>query len=139
MLRNYLYRRKKSIMTEAEIAFFHRLEKVINDKFLIVPQAHLSLIFNHRIEGQTWTHAFSRINGKSVDFLICDKENLKPYFAIELDDRSHELKERKARDYFVNYVFNNAKITLIRFKQGQWKNEEMIKNKIIYELNKSRF
>jgi len=44
-------------------------------------------VLEHRIKGQDWKAAFRRINGKSVDFVICDKAYIKPLLAIELDGK----------------------------------------------------
>ena len=95
---------------------------------MIIPQAHFSMFLEHRIKGQNWKAAFSRINGKSVDFLICNNE-MKPLFAVELDDSTHNRLERQKRDIFVNSIMNNANMPLLRFKAGEW-NNETIKQKV---------
>ncbi|MHB0967289.1 MAG: DUF2726 domain-containing protein [Bellilinea sp.] len=57
--------------------------------------------------------AYNRINRKNVDFLICDPQTLKPKFAIELDDASHQRADREERDEIVNQVFEAADLPLI--------------------------
>ena len=83
---------------------------------------------NHEIKGQNWSGAFSKINGKSVDFLICSN-SMKPIVAIELDDSTHNSPNRQKRDMFVNSIINNADIALLRFEVGKW-NDKIIKQKV---------
>lgn len=111
----YHYKRKNLIMTPAETRFFKILDEAIGDGYYVFPQVHLSSILEHRIHGQNWWAAFHHINRKSVDFVICDKESVKPLAAIELDDWSHHLDHRKDRDIEVERIFEGAQLPLIRF------------------------
>jgi len=112
----YHYSRRGLIMTAAEIRFFKHLELLIGKNYYIFPQIHLSTLFDHKIYGQHFWSAFQHINRKSVDFVVCSKDTVKPQFAIELDDRSHELEHRKQRDAEVERIFHIAGLPLVRFK-----------------------
>ena len=90
----YNYKIKKSVMTIAEENFYKKLTSALHDNYVIVPQAHLSMIFDHTVYGQNWRGAFSVINGKSIDFLIIDRGTFQPLVGIELDDSSHERHDR---------------------------------------------
>src|SRR6202046_2822422 len=63
-------------------------------------------------------HPASRrgVMAKSVDFVICDVLTLDPVAAIEVDDRSHLLPERQQRDAFVNALFLEIGLPLMRVK-----------------------
>ena len=63
------------------------------------PQVHLSALLDHKVKGQDWRIAFRHINGKSVDYVLCDKATLQPVYAIELDDYTHEPRTRY-KSYF---------------------------------------
>lgn len=67
-------------MTQHELIFYKTLLEAISG-CVIIPQAHLSMFLDHKVYGQNWSRAFSRINGKSVDFLICTN-NMKPLTAL---------------------------------------------------------
>jgi Protein of unknown function (DUF2726) len=54
------------------------------------------------------------VMAKSVDFVVCDVLTLDPVAAIEVDDRSHLLPERRNRDAFVNAVFAEIGLPLVR-------------------------
>ena len=59
---------------------------------------------------------WNKIYRKHVDFLICDRDTLKPIVAIELDDSTHARENRQLRDEFVNQIFTAAKLPLIHIK-----------------------
>ena len=82
----YKYQAKEYFMTKSESEFFRMLDQAIGGKYYIFPQAHLSAILNHKVPGQNWKYAFRHINGKSVDYVLCNKQTLKTVYAIELDD-----------------------------------------------------
>lgn len=111
----YNYQKKEMVMTKAEARFFEKLTGIIGEKFIIIPQAHLSVFIDHKVKGQNWKGAFSVINGKSVDFLLVEKNTLKPVVAIELDDWSHKEEERILRDEKVKRILDESGVLLIRF------------------------
>jgi hypothetical protein len=45
--------------------------------------------------------------------VVCDPQTLKPLFAVELDDISHQRTERQERDAFVDQVFQAANLPLV--------------------------
>jgi hypothetical protein len=114
--RNYKYLPKDSIMTKSEMDFFWTLNKVVNDRYFIFPQVHLSALLDHKVVGQEWKYAFYHINAKSVDYVLCSKTTLQPLYAIELDDPSHDRVDRITRDIEVERIFNEASIPLVRFR-----------------------
>lgn len=111
----YHYERRDLIMTRAENDFFKMLDAAVGDNYYVFPQVHLSSLFEHKVHGQDWWKAFHHINRKSVDFVICDKQTVRPLAAIELDDWSHKLDKRQARDAEVERIFKGANFPLLRF------------------------
>lgn len=125
------YKKKQYLLTKSEHDFFNTLSQVIENQLYIFPQVHLSDLFEHKIYGQNWRGALNHIQRKSVDFVICDKEYLKPLCAIELDDSSHNTQDRADRDETVEEIFKNANLPLIRIKNtGTW-DKELIKEYIL--------
>lgn len=125
------YKRKQYLLTKSEHDFFNILNQVIENQLYVFPQVHLSNLFEHKIYGQNWRGALNHIQRKSVDFVICDKEYLKPLCAIELDDSSHNNPDREDRDVTVEEIFKNANLPLIRIKNtGTW-DKELIKEQIL--------
>lgn len=68
------------------------------------------------MKGQEWKYAFSHINGKSVDYVLCNRTSLEPTYAIELDDDTHDKPNRRERDTEVERIFEAANLPLVRFK-----------------------
>lgn len=101
----YTYAAKDLIMTRSEAEFFHRLNDAVAERYFVFPQVHLSALLDHRMKGQDWRIAFRHINGKSVDFVLCDKATLQPVYALELDDPTHDRRDRSRRDKEVERIF----------------------------------
>jgi len=127
---NYIYQTKSAIMTDAEANFFSILTEVVENKYYIFPQIHLPSILNHKIVRQNWYGAYRHIDEKSVDFVLCNRNNLEPVLAIELDDNSHLRDDRIQRDIEVDRVLSHAKLPLIRFSNHGKFNVDEIEHKI---------
>ena len=104
------------------------LLEAVGNEYHVYPQVHLSAIIDHKVEGQNWKAAFSHINGKSVDFVICDKRNFRPLAGIELDDKTHEARSRQLRDVEVERIFVEAGLNLIRVPSSEAKNPATVKH-----------
>lgn len=132
---SYKYNRKEFLISRAEHEFFDILVEVLGGQYYVFTQVHLPTILDHKIRnGQNWKGAFSHINGKSVDFVICDKAYIKPLLAIELDDRSHEREDRIERDSIVEQMLKDANMPLLRFPNNGSFNKEEIKKLILENL-----
>ena len=59
---------------------------------------------------------FGKISQRHVDFLGCDPKTMKPLFGIELDDSSHNSSKKQKSDYFLNKVFEDANLPLLRIR-----------------------
>lgn len=129
----YFYTAKSLMMTRTESEFFSKLDRVVRDRYYVFPQVHLSALLDHKVKGQDWRFAFRHINGKSVDFVLCDRETLRPTYAIELDDLTHDQSDRRKRDIEVERIFEEANLPLVRFK-----NKEVSESEIIQALSDAR-
>lgn len=126
----YKYKQKDFLITRAEHEFFDILIEILSDQYHVFTQVHLPTILEHKVVGQNWKGAFSHINGKSVDFVICDKTYIKPLLAIELDDNSHERPDRIERDSEVERMLQDAGMPLLRIQNKCSFNKEEIKSLI---------
>jgi very-short-patch-repair endonuclease len=133
-LPNTHYAKKSTIAdSENELIFYKKLMNIISDEDVIIPQVRLSAFLDEKKLNKPAFHRWARrgITGKSVDFLICKKETLKPNFAIEIDGTSHNNSETVIRDIWIEHILKDAGITLIRFRDGEWDTVEQIHDKII--------
>ena len=103
---------KNNPMTETEKKFISYL-KPTTDKYnlIILPQVQLQSIFKVKND----IASFNKIKSKSVDFAIVDN-NYNYKLFIELDDYTHQRKNRIQRDMFVNNLFSTYNLKLIRIK-----------------------
>jgi hypothetical protein len=103
---NYEYE-TKPIMTKSEINFFQTLKTLESNGLHVFPQINLASIINKKGKYTYQNELF-----RNIDFGIFD-ESYNPKFLIELNDKSHERKDRKERDEKVKAICNNAGIDLI--------------------------
>lgn len=130
----YHYKSKAFVMTKPENDFFDTLTEVVGSNFYVFPQMHLSSILDHTTVGQSWKGAFSTINQKSVDYVICSKAYRQPLLAIELDDSSHDTEDREQRDANVAHMLAEAHIPLIRFRNVRSLSKEEISQRVHEKL-----
>ena len=133
----YRYRAKDYLISRAEHKFFDVLIDSVGDRYYVFSQIHLATILNHKIVGQNWNGAFRHINGKSVDFVLCDKAYIKPLLAIELDDQTHNRVDRKERDRVVESILKEAGLPLLRFENHGNFNKAEITQRISEILEKN--
>ena len=57
-----------------------------------------------------------RISQKHLDFVLYDRTDARVIAAVELDDRSHDRRDRRERDEFVDRTLVAAGVVLIRFR-----------------------
>lgn len=74
------------------------------------------------LDHQNKSVAFNKISQKHVDFLVCLPGDWMPMLGIELDDDSHSKTEVKKRDMFVNAVFAQVGIQLLRIHVAELEN-----------------
>lgn len=106
------YRLRDDFLSDAERSFYLVVKGMMADYFTICPKVSLSDVF-YVVRPNENGSAYNRINRKHVDFLICETKTLKPVFAIELDDSSHQRPDRVERDEFVDKVFGAASLPLL--------------------------
>ncbi|MCC7160472.1 DUF2726 domain-containing protein [Candidatus Nomurabacteria bacterium] len=112
--KGYLYKRKPFFLSRAEHECHDALVQTVGKDYLIFAQVHLPTIVDHKVTGQNWRGAFSHINGKSVDFVLCDRAYIAPKLAIELDDQTHERSDRQDRDHEVERILKSVGVPLLR-------------------------
>lgn len=115
-LQDYPYTAKWNFMTPSELKFFKMLEQVVEDKYYIVPQVNLSNLLYLAKWQQNYNSYRSKIDKKSIDFVLFTKDEYKFHLAVELDDPTHEREDRIQRDEFVNEAMKKAGLRLIRCK-----------------------
>lgn len=119
------YIKKDYLLTQTELKFYKLLKQITDELNLIIcPQVPL-----YEIVKNIDYKDFNKIQSKSIDFVITET-NLKIKFCIELDDYSHKQEKRIKRDEFVNKLFEDLNIKLIRIPVQNFYNLDELKSKI---------
>jgi hypothetical protein len=120
-----VYRPRRYLLTRNEAAFFRVLSVVLDRTYLISCKVRIADIIT--CDDRAWHKgAANRIAQKHVDFVISRADSSRIVAAIELDDQSHRRPERQERDHFVNALFRQMSIRLIRIS-ARWRyNQEAV-------------
>lgn len=121
------YKLNQNIFTDSERFFYKILKEITyNMDLIIMTKVRLAdIIYTNKYD---YTY-FNKIKAKHIDFVLIDS-NGKIKLLIELDDRSHENYERKERDNFLNEIFKNLNINLLRIPAKYIYNQKELENKI---------
>ncbi len=119
------YVKSEYLLTKNELKFY-RILKQITDKlgYSLFCQVSLYQI----VENKNYKD-FNKIKSKSIDFVIT-QENCKILLCIELDDNSHKKTQRIKRDNFINDLFKDLEIKLLRIPTQSFYNMEELEQKI---------
>jgi hypothetical protein len=106
--------RKKYFFSATERSFYEVLRRVVGEQVHLFAKVRLAdVVYVARGTGSWQTH-FNRIQSKHIDFLLCDRQQIAPLLAIELDDSSHDAEARQSRDEVVDAVCEAAGLPIIR-------------------------
>lgn len=102
----------KQLLSQPEQVLFHRLVKALPEH-VVLAQVQVSQVLGVK-KGVNFYEWNNRINRLSYDFVICKKDG-SVAAVIELDDRSHESKERIEADKRKDRATASAGIRMIRW------------------------
>lgn len=99
---------RKYLLTKNEWYANKKLMDLAKSRDLIIcPKVRLLDIIEPRKGEKDYKTLFYKVQAKHVDFLVCDP-GMKILGIIELDDSSHDQKERQSRDDFVNEILESV-------------------------------
>ena len=132
---NFPFKKKDYLLSMAEKNFYWVLSQVANKNNVL-------LFTKVRLEDLLWIpkgteNRFgerSRIKSKHIDFVLCDKENIKPLVAIELDDSSHSRPDRIDRDNFLDKALGVAGLPILHQKVQYSYDPQELENNILAKL-----
>lgn len=122
-----LYKLNSNIFTDVE-RFFYKVLRDITNKMDLIIMTKVRLADIIHVCDNNYTY-FNKIKAKHIDFVLIDS-NGKIKLLIELDDKSHNNYDRQERDKFLNDIFKNLNINLLRIPAKYSYNIEELENKI---------
>ena len=108
------YFARERLVTKTELRFFRSLRKAVQGEWEIFAMVRIADLLRVKKGTKNKRIWINKILAKHVDFVLCDRNSLKPLLCIELDDSSHERPDRIERDKFVDEAFDAANLPLIR-------------------------
>lgn len=127
------YKPKRYVITLNELNFYTVLMEVAKELDLILfSQVSLYNILEtkNNLDYSTKTTYFNKIASKSIDFVLVDKKDCRIKLCIELDDPTHKKKSRIERDKFINELFKDLEINLIRYPSYSVYYKDTLKKRI---------
>ncbi len=125
------YRRNQYFLTTTEREFFAVL-------YPIVHEMGYHLFTKVRLEDLLWLPPKTQndwkwrgfVRSRHVDFVLCDRTNINPVLAIELDGSSHLREDRIKRDEFYRNLFNTIRLPFLQVAVRKDYNEIELKQLI---------
>jgi hypothetical protein len=108
------YERRGVFLSPPEINFLRSLQIASREDWLIFSMVRLADIIKVRPKTRKFQNWNGRIQGKHLDFVLCDPETLDVKLAIELEDAAPA--DRGRRDRFVNTALAAAGVPLLRVR-----------------------
>ncbi len=120
-----IYEKKNYLLTQKELKFY-KLLKSITNKYNLNLFTQVAL---YEIVKSKDIKDFNRIKSKTIDFIVADN-NCQIKMCIELDDSTHIQKKRQERDKFINELFKQLDIKLLRIPEQNFYNLQELEERI---------
>ena len=120
----FLYSLKGSVLTQTELMFAEAIKRNLPEGYELSAQANLAT-FIDRLDDARYRNELFR----NVDFLVVDKKYA-PILVIEINDETHQRKDRQERDIKVARICGEAGIPIVKLWTKYGVNEAYIKSKI---------
>src|SRR5262245_6034839 len=109
------YERRGVLLSPAEINFLRSLQLAAREDWLIFSMVRLADVIKVRPKTRKFQIWNSRLQGKLLDFVLCDLETLDVKLAIELEEQGAHFGSAR-RDRFVNTALAAAGVPLLRVR-----------------------
>ena len=121
---NVAFQRKSQLFTPVERSFILLLEQAVGNEFRILCRVRLADVLCPRSQSKQSKAAQQKASTKQLDFVLCDKEDMRPLIAIDLVSakgpvvKGKEQKEgyKTKRDWFVSGALETASVAHVRIK-----------------------
>ena len=123
------YRQCDNFLSPAELAFFQVLRNAVSSHFYVCTKVRISDLVHVVNRRNNMGHA-NRIDRKHVDFVLCDPTSMTPQLVVELDNSSHQRKDRRERDELVDSVFAAAGLPMLHVPWSRSYDREQLKQSI---------
>jgi hypothetical protein len=122
------FAKRNSILTPAERGFLALLEKAVGNEYRIISRVRLTDMVSVRkgTSKRLTRAALVKANGRYLDYVLCDKNDIRPIAAIDLVNNVSREGYKSKKDWFISGVLDAASIPHIRIKvKAGYKPEEI--------------
>lgn len=116
---------KKPLMSGIEIKFHNAFEIAVNNEYIVLPQVNLGTIIQKNGKFKYHNELF-----RNIDFCIFDKSYF-PLLLIEINDETHNRRDRIERDKKVKEISASAGLPLITLHTKYGINQEYITKRLM--------
>jgi len=124
----------KNLLSENEKKWFAAFKEAFPNAHVLAQVALNQLV---KAEGAKWRSAKNKIDPRSIDFVLLSPA-LNVLMAVEIDDKSHRLEQRRADDEKKNKALRDAGIILMRFPALPVPTSENLKKAVVETLATNR-
>jgi ssDNA-binding Zn-finger/Zn-ribbon topoisomerase 1 len=113
---DYPYTQAGPLFTPAERSFLGVLQLAVGEDAQVFGKVRVADVVKptNGLSRSDWQKAFNRISAKHFDFIVCRRDDLSVVCAVELNDGSHQSKNRRQRDSLLEGVCSAARVPLIQ-------------------------
>lgn len=129
----YPYYARKCLLTKSERGFYAALQEAAGDRFTIAMSVRLADVINCSRESWQAGHG-ALISSKQLDFVLCEPGSMYIRAAIELDDPTHGLAERRERDAFLDNAMKAAGVPLLRVRAAPRYDVQTLRQEIAHAV-----
>lgn len=133
---DFPYLKQSTLFTPAERSFCGVLDQIAGNDFRVFGKVRVADVVAVRpgLNNSARAKAFNLISAKHFDFVLCAPGDLSVLCVIELNDASHQKKDRQDRDAFLESVCAAAKLPLITFDAKRTYSAAEVKEQIVERL-----
>ena len=110
------YRLRKQFLSSTELALFSALQEMAAGRYVICPKGALNDIFYIQRPNEN-VHFYNKIFRKHVDFLLCEPQDMKPAFGVELV-KPIAKDETRSADQYMEDLFLSAGLPLVHVRSS---------------------
>lgn len=119
------YRSRGCLLSKGEAAFFRVLVQAVPPGVRVCPKVRLADLVSWPRNG--WREFGAPTSGKHVDFVLVEGDSARILTCVELDDKSHDRRDRRQRDAFVNATLRAAGIPVVHVRAAAGYNVQEIR------------
>ena len=129
------YEKRRTILTNPEATLFETLGKIVGNSHQVFPAVRLAEVINLQNLPANKKYHKNQILCKHFDFVICHLTSFEPLLAVELNDATHTLFDRRKSDDFKRRVCKEIGLPLVEIVVGERMTDERLRQIVLDHLN----